>query len=175
MKKNLLVALMCILALVMLSACGSTEATADPVPQTQYSAPEAIADPVPLTQYSAYEGFVCTSFLKTEEGIVISCSDNYVMGHEVEGQFWFMLSDKECESGEYLEDDYDWKVELTSNANIVKVDFYDYKNELIGSEECKNNIAIVDQDYNGVYCDSFTIYIEEGNNLYTAHFGRSGE
>jgi len=172
MKKNLLVALMCILALVMLSACGNTEATTDP---TQYATPEAIADPVPLTQYSAYEGFVCTSYLKTEEGIMISCSDNYVMGHEVRGQFWFMLSDKERESGESLEDNYDWKVELTSNANIVKVDFYNYKDELIGSEECKNNIAIVDQDYNGVYCDSFTLYIEEGNNLYTAHFWRSGE
>ena len=157
--KNLLVALMCILMLVMLSACGSTEAT---------------ADPVPLTPYSAYEGFVSTGSLKTEEGIVISCSDNYVMGNVVKGQFWFCLSDKEYESEEFLEDDYDWKVELTSNGKIVKVDFYDYEGELIGSEECKNNTAIVDENYKDVYCNSFMLYIEEGDNLYTAHFVRFG-
>jgi hypothetical protein len=144
----------------MLSACSSNEAT-------------VTADPIPLTHYSGYEDWVSTSSLKTEEGIVISCSDKYVLGNAFEG-FHFQLSDEESNSPRHNEDDYDWKLELTSNANIVKVDFYNYKDELIGSEECKNNTAIIDRYYNGEYCDSFTLYIEEGNNLYTAHFYRSG-
>lgn len=173
MKKNYLVVLMCMVMVMMtmLSACGSNKATAE---SEQNLAAEETVEAIPLTQNSDYEGGVSTSFLKTQEGIVISCSDNYTLGHEIHGQFWFNISYEEFESEEFLKPDYDWSFELTSNAKIVKVEFYDYEDVLIGSEEPKNNIIVIDQDYKGVYVDSFVLYIEEDGTLYRAHFGRTG-
>lgn len=162
MKKNFrVVALMVLIMSLMMVGCGSNEVS---------------AEPIRLTQNSSYEGYVAKSTLETEEGIKITCSENYEMGHESGGQFCFNLAEAEYQKEEYLEEDYDWNIEFTSdNAKIVKVDYYDdYVGELIGSENIENNRAIIDQEYNGRYCDSVIIYIEDGGKLYTAHFYRTG-
>lgn len=157
MKK--IYAMLCIVCLLALTACGAVKAESTGNTTT-----------APLT----YSGEVSydKNYINTEEGVVIMCSSNYVLGPEAHGQFVFMLSETAREH--CCEDEFDWASTFVSNGKIYKVDLYDYKDNIIATEECDGAVTI-EQDYkDATYIDNIVIYIEYNGNHYTADFARSG-
>jgi len=164
MTKKILTALMCICIIFAFTACGASNADSD-----EYAARTS----TPLTYVRNTDGDLYTSnVVETEEGVSIFCSSNYVLGPEANGQFLFMLDEW---SEECLEDDYDWNVKFVSNGHIYQTDFYDYKGNVIATEEC-NGMVTVDQDYKDTdtYIDKVVLHIEYEDELFTAEFVRSG-
>ncbi len=154
----------CISIMLAITACGASNASSDE---------QAEKTSTPLTYVRNTDGDLYTSnVVETEEGVSIFCTSNYVLGPEAKGQFLFMLSDW---SEECLEDDYDWNVKFVSNGHIYQTDFYDYKGNIIATEEC-NGMVTVDQDYKDTdtYIDKVVLHIEYEDELFTAEFVRSG-
>ena len=115
---------------------------------------------VPLTHFEDYSGFVTTNYLKTNEGIVICCSDDYVLSNDGGGQFLFAVKDPFNPSDE--------KLEITSSWGIDSIMTIDYEGNM-STETCNNHVAIVD---NSIY--EFTVFIDRFGTEYSAHFIRSG-
>ena len=117
------------------------------------------------------------NYVNTEEGVVIMCSNNYILGPEARGQFVFELGDSEITKFENdKEEDIEWTVSFVSNGQIYKIDYFDYKGNVIASEKCKG-LATVTVDYNGneeKYIDSIILYIQFNGKKYTAEFARTG-
>jgi len=110
-------------------------------------------------------------FIKTKEGIEFLCSENYVMSPLANGELIFML--EKSAIAQSRNKDFDWKVQFSSNANIYKIEFFDYKENLITTQYC-NGIANVDFDINDTYIHKVIIYIKYKNQLYSAEFVRYG-
>ena len=173
---------------------GTTEAVFSIVGMNISSTPEEIKEPIRLTHSSEYkEGeFVSTNQLKTEQGIVITCSDNYVMGEAINNNndelFWYSLSNAEYEAENYLKDDYDWKVTFSSsNSKLIKIEYYYFNYDefgierisyaiKIGSEPISDNQIIVDRYYKEKFIDQIKLYFEgEDKQIYYAIFEVTGK
>ena len=153
-----------------------------------------VKEPIQLTHSSEYEDgeFVQTKRLKTEEGIEISCSDNYVMGEATNNSndefFWYDFSDAVYEAESYLEKDFDQKVTFSSsNAKIIKIEYYYFNYDKYGlerisdaikidSETITDNKAVVDRYYNEKHIDQIKLYFEgENTQIYYAIFEIAGK
>lgn len=148
-----------------------------------------IKTPIQLTHSSAYDGeFVQTRNLKTEEGIEITCSDNYVMGEGTnnngEELFLYDFSNEVYEAESYLAKDLTFS---SSNSKLIKIEYYYFNYDefglkqisdeiKIGSETINNNKAIVNKYYNGKYIDQIRLYFEgEDKQIYYAIFEIAGK
>lgn len=163
MMKKIFGAVVFAYCMFALSACGGANENL----KKQETKPIAAT---PLTYVSNNEEELYSSNLvETQEGVTISCTPNYILVAEAEGQFLFKLKDTADEAED---------VKFTSNG-LYRVDFYDFGNNLIVSEECNGAIEFGEYYYyknqdRMTYINKVILYIKYRGNLYSAEFVREG-
>lgn len=154
--KKALVLLICVAIVLTMTACGESTKATDTVTET--------AKPVQMKKASP----TASNRIETAEGITILSTSNYMLGPEGGGQFYFMLSEEGRES-----DKIEWTIQVVASAHIYLVEYYDDNGNMISCEQV-DGIASVPQEVENKYIESFIIYMEQNDILYSATFIRGG-
>lgn len=116
--------------------------------------------------------------LETDAGIIFTTSSNHSIGPENRGDFVFMRMWKYTE-GELETLEGDW--ELFSSHEIIRVRFFTYTGDIIGTQQVHGFSIIIDSDMNlelqnGTALHKVVVYVRgDDGRMYSAEFARSGK
>lgn len=114
--------------------------------------------------------------LKTDDGVTFSCSSPYLISADFDSDNSKALF---CLEQEYVKENYgnqlETKFQLVTNAKIVGIQYFDYKNQIIVTKKTTGNVVTIPETYKGKYVSEVMIFLEYEGKLFQTTFSRTGE
>lgn len=169
MQKKFSVVIVLVAMLVVLTACSRKDSNSDSIESEQE---EQEAEFLTFTD----EKLSYSTQLKTDDGVTFSCSSPYVMSADFETNNSIALF---CLEQEYVQENYyneelETKFQLGTNAKIVGIQYFDYKNQIIVTKKMTGNVVIIPETYKGKYVSEVMVFLEYEGKLFQTIFARAG-
>lgn len=117
--------------------------------------------------------------LTTTQGVTFSCLSPYNMWAETTSYqnrniVAFCLEQEYVQENYYNSDKLKVNFELSSNAKIIGIQYFNYDKEIIATKRISSKVVVIPEKYKDEYIDKIIIFVEYGGKTYQTMFERTG-